>query len=140
MRTEWNGFTGGEWEREVNVRDFIQKNYHPYDGDESFLAPPTQDTLDLWDQVMELSRKEREAGGVLDMDTKVISTITSHAPGYLNQEKEKIVGLQTDKPFKRALRRCPGRWRCVPGTWPLRSVPSPPQDSRSKWPGWLPER
>ena len=103
MRTEWNGFTGGEWEREVNVRDFIQKNYHPYDGDESFLAPPTQDTLDLWDQVMELSRKEREAGGVLDMDTKVISTITSHAPGYLNQEKEKIVGLQTDKPFKRAL-------------------------------------
>ena len=103
LRTEWNGFTGGEWEREVNVRDFIQKNYHPYDGDESFLAPPTQDTLDLWDQVMELSRKEREAGGVLDMDTKVISTITSHAPGYLNQEKEKIVGLQTDKPFKRAL-------------------------------------
>ena len=103
MRTEWNGFTGGEWEREDNVRDFIQKNYHPYDGDESFLAPPTQDTLDLWDQVMELSRKEREAGGVLDMDTKVISTITSHAPGYLNQEKEKIVGLQTDKPFKRAL-------------------------------------
>ncbi|HJC55918.1 MAG TPA: formate C-acetyltransferase [Candidatus Eisenbergiella intestinipullorum] len=103
MRTEWNGFTGGEWEREVNVRDFIQKNYHPYDGDEAFLAPPTQDTKDLWDQVMELSRKEREAGGVLDMDTKVISTITSHAPGYLNKEKEKIVGLQTDKPFKRAL-------------------------------------
>ena len=103
MRTEWNGFIGGEWEREVNVRDFIQKNYHPYDGDEAFLAPPTQDTKDLWDQVMELSRKEREAGGVLDMDTKVISTITSHAPGYLNKEKEKIVGLQTDKPFKRAL-------------------------------------
>ena len=103
LRTEWNGFTGGEWERVVNVRDFIQKNYHPYDGDESFLAPPTQDTLALWDQVMELSRKEREAGGVLDMDTKVISTITSHAPGYLDREKEKIVGLQTDKPFKRAL-------------------------------------
>ena len=103
MRTEWNGFTGGEWERVVNVRDFIQKNYHPYDGDESFLAPPTQDTLALWDQVMELSRKEREAGGVLDMDTKVISTITSHAPGYLDREKEKIVGLQTDNPFKRAL-------------------------------------
>lgn len=103
MRTEWNGFIGGEWERGVNVRDFIQKNYHPYDGDDAFLAPPTQDTLDLWDQVMELSRKEREAGGVLDMDTKVVSTITSHAPGYLNKEKEKIVGLQTDKPFKRAL-------------------------------------
>ena len=103
MRTEWNGFIGGEWEREVNVRDFIQKNYHPYDGDESFLAPPTQNTKDLWDQVMELSRKEREAGGVLDMDTKVISTITSHAPGYLDKEKEKIVGVQTDKPFKRAL-------------------------------------
>ena len=103
LRTEWNGFIGGEWEREVNVRDFIQKNYHPYDGDESFLAPPTQNTKDLWDQVMELSRKEREAGGVLDMDTKVISTITSHAPGYLDKEKEKIVGVQTDKPFKRAL-------------------------------------
>ena len=103
MRTEWNGFVGGAWETEVNVRDFIQKNYHPYDGDESFLAGPTQNTKVLWEQVLELGRKEREAGGVLDMDTKVISTITSHAPGYLDKEKETIVGLQTDKPFKRAL-------------------------------------
>jgi formate C-acetyltransferase len=103
LRTEWNGFVGGAWETEVNVRDFIQKNYHPYDGDESFLAGPTQNTKALWEQVLELGRKEREAGGVLDMDTKVISTITSHAPGYLDKEKETIVGLQTDKPFKRAL-------------------------------------
>ncbi len=99
----WHGFEGGTWTREVNVRSFIKHNYTPYDGDESFLAGPTKDTLDLWDQVMELTRQEREAGGVLDMDTKVISTITSHAAGYLNKETEKIVGFQTDKPFKRAL-------------------------------------
>ncbi|MDD6208600.1 MAG: formate C-acetyltransferase [Clostridiales bacterium] len=103
MEKEWNGFVGGAWEREVNVRDFIQKNYTPYDGDESFLEGPTQDTLDLWEQVLALSKEEREAGGVLDMDTKVISTITSHGPGYLDKEKEKIVGFQTDKPFKRSL-------------------------------------
>ena len=103
MQTEWRSFQGGAWETEVNVRDFIQKNYHPYDGDDSFLEGPTQDTLDLWDQVLELSKQEREAGGVLDMDTKIISTITSHGPGYLDKEKEKIVGFQTDKPFKRAL-------------------------------------
>ncbi|WP_455615039.1 formate C-acetyltransferase [Eisenbergiella sp.] len=103
MRTEWNGFIGGDWEHEINVRDFIQKNYHPYDGDEAFLAGPTQNTLDLWDEVLDLSRKEREAGGVLDMDTKVISTITSHGPGYLDKSKETIVGLQTDAPFKRSL-------------------------------------
>ena len=102
-RQEWRSFQGGAWETEVNVRDFIQKNYHPYDGDDSFLEGPTQDTTDLWDQVLELSRQEREAGGVLDMDTKIISTITSHGPGYLDKEKEKIVGFQTDKPFKRAL-------------------------------------
>ena len=103
MRNEWRTFTGGIWEKEINVRDFIQKNYTPYDGDETFLAGPTQNTKDLWDQVMELSRKEREAGGVLDMDTKIISTITSHGPGYLDKEKETIVGFQTDKPFKRSL-------------------------------------
>ncbi len=100
---EWNGFNHGTWEREINVRDFIQKNYEPYDGDDKFLAGPTQATKDLWEQVMDLSKKEREAGGVLDMDTKIISTITSHGPGYLNKEKETIVGFQTDKPFKRAL-------------------------------------
>lgn len=100
---EWNGFNHGVWKREINVRDFIQKNYKPYDGDEKFLTGPTQATKDLWEQVMELSKKEREAGGVLDMDTKIISTITSHGPGYLDKDKEKIVGFQTDKPFKRAL-------------------------------------
>lgn len=103
MREEWQGFISGKWEDEINVRNFIQSNYHPYDGDDTFLEGPTQDTIDLWNQVLELSKKEREAGGVLDMDTKVISTITSHGPGYLDQEKEKVVGFQTDKPFKRAL-------------------------------------
>ncbi len=103
MRTEWRAFTGGVWEREINVRDFIQKNYTPYDGDDSFLAGPTTATNALWEQVMDLSRQEREAGGVLDMDTKNISTLTSHGPGYLDKEKETIVGFQTDKPFKRSL-------------------------------------
>ena len=102
MRTEWTGFKGGTWEDEINVRDFIQKNYTPYEGDESFLAGPTKDTQDLWEQVLDLSKKEREAGGVLDMDTKIVSTITSHGPGYLDKSKEKIVGFQTDKPFKRS--------------------------------------
>ena len=99
----WRGFEGGTWEKEVNVRSFIKHNYTPYDGDESFLEGATADTLELWDQVLDLTREEREKGGVLDMDTKVISTITSHAAGYLNKDKEKIVGFQTDKPFKRAL-------------------------------------
>ncbi len=103
LKPEWNGFQSGVWEREINVRDFIQKNYTPYDGDDAFLVGPTKNTLDLWDQVMDLTRQEREAGGVLDMDTKVISTITSHGPGYLNKDKETIVGFQTDKPFKRSL-------------------------------------
>ena len=99
----WRGFEGGTWEREINVRSFIKHNYTPYDGDESFLVGATENTLALWDQVLELSRQEREKGGVLDMDTKVISTITSHAAGYLDKDREKIVGFQTDKPFKRAL-------------------------------------
>lgn len=103
MRTEWNTFNSGVWEREINVRDFIQKNYTPYDGDDTFLEGPTENTTALWAQVMELSAKELAAGGVLDMDTKIISTITSHGPGYLDKEKETIVGFQTDKPFKRAL-------------------------------------
>ena len=99
----WAGFESGTWVKEINVRSFIRHNYTPYDGDESFLAGPTNNTLTLWEQVLELSKQEREAGGVLDMDTKVVSTITSHAPGYLNRDIEKIVGFQTDKPFKRAL-------------------------------------
>ncbi len=103
MREEWSGFTGGIWEKEIDVREFIQKNYTPYEGDDSFLADATDRTKELWDQVMELTKQEREKGGVLDMDTKIISSITSHGPGYLNKEKETIVGFQTDKPFKRSL-------------------------------------
>ncbi|AXY26679.1 formate acetyltransferase [Suicoccus acidiformans] len=99
----WEGFKGSKWQEEINVRDFIQENYSLYEGDESFLEGPTQDTVELWNQVMDLSKQEREAGGVLDMDTKVVSTITSHGPGYLNKDKERIVGFQTDKPFKRGL-------------------------------------
>ncbi len=103
MRPEWNNFVAGKWDSEINVRDFIQRNYLPYDGDDSFLADATQNTTDLWEQVLDLTKQEREAGGVLDMDTKVISTITSHGPGYLNKDKETIVGFQTDKPFKRSM-------------------------------------
>ena len=99
----WQGFEAGTWKKEINVRSFIKHNYTPYDGDENFLAKATQNTADLWEQVLELSKQEREAGGVLDMDTKVISTITSHGPAYLDKDKETIVGFQTDKPFKRAL-------------------------------------
>ena len=103
MHENWYGFKPATWSTAVNVRSFIKHNYTPYDGDESFLAGPTRNTLDLWLQVRELSKEEIAAGGVLDMDTEVISTITSHGPGYLNKEKETIVGFQTDKPFKRAL-------------------------------------
>ena len=103
MYEGWEGFERGTWTYEINVRSFIRHNFTPYDGDESFLVGPTKDTLELWDQVLDLTRQEREAGGVLDMDTKIISTITSHGPGYLNKDKEKIVGFQTDKPFKRSL-------------------------------------
>ena len=99
----WEGFVAGKWQNEVNLRDFIQLNYTPYTGDESFLVGPTKATTELWDQVMDLTAKERAAGGVLDMDTKIVSTITSHAAGYLDKSKEKIVGFQTDKPFKRSL-------------------------------------
>ena len=103
MYDGWAGFEGGTWVEEINLRSFIRHNFTPYDGDESFLEGPTQDTKDLWEQVMDLTRQEREAGGVLDMDTSVVTGITSHGPGYLNKDKERIVGFQTDKPFKRAL-------------------------------------
>ena len=103
VQQEWRNFNGGVWENEINVRDFIQRNYTPYEGDSSFLEGSTADTKELWEEVLELSKQEREAGGVLDMDTKTISTITSHGPAYLDKEKEKIVGFQTDKPFKRSL-------------------------------------
>ncbi|KNE21507.1 formate C-acetyltransferase [Virgibacillus pantothenticus] len=101
--TPWRTFRTGKWKQNVDVRDFIIRNFTCYEGDEQFLAKPTQNTLDLWKQVTELTAKEREAGGVLDMDTKIPSTITSHGPGYLDKDKETIVGFQTDKPFKRGL-------------------------------------
>jgi formate C-acetyltransferase len=99
----WEGFVGGHWTDHIDVRDFIQKNYTQYDGDASFLAGPTDATTKLWNQVLDLMKQEREAGGVLDMDTKVVSSLVSHDAGYLNKDLETIVGLQTDKPFKRSL-------------------------------------
>lgn len=104
MYKGWEGFIPGKWcNDEVNVRDFIQRNYKPYEGDASFLAGPTEATKKLWDIILDLSKREREAGGVLNADTDIISTLTSHKPGYLDKNLEKIVGLQTDEPFKRAL-------------------------------------
>lgn len=99
----WDGFVGGNWQRAVDVRDFIQKNYTPYDGDDSFLAGPTEATTKLWADVMDLFAQETANGGVLDMDTKKVSTITSHEAGYIDKPLEQIFGLQTDKPLKRAL-------------------------------------
>ncbi len=100
---QWQGFKGKTWKTEVDVRDFIQQNYSAYEGDAEFLEGPTEATNELWAQVMDLTKQEMEAGGVLDMDTKVVSTITSHDAGYLNKDKEQIVGFQTEKPFKRSL-------------------------------------
>ncbi len=100
----WEGFIPGKWSNdEVNVRDFIQRNYTVYEGDSSFLAPATEATKELWKNVMDLYEQERANGGVLDADTKVVSTLTSHGPGYINKDLEKIVGFQTDKPLKRSL-------------------------------------
>ena len=100
---QWQGFKGKTWKEEVDVRDFIQQNYTPYVDGADFLEGPTEATNSLWAQVMDLTKQERDAGGVLDMDTKIVSTITSHGPGYLNKDKEKVVGVQTDEPFKRSL-------------------------------------
>ena len=100
----WEGFVPGKWcSDEVDVRDFIQRNYTPYEGDSTFLAPATEATKKLWDIVCDLTKKELAAGGVLNADTKTVSTLTSHGAGYLDKDLEKIVGLQTDEPFKRAL-------------------------------------
>ena len=99
----WRNFTHGNWDHAIDVRDFIQKNYTPYEGDESFLTGPTEATTKLWADVMNLFAQETANGGVIDMDTKVVSTITSHKAGYIDRSLEKIVGLQTDKPLKRAL-------------------------------------
>ena len=104
LKDEWKGFKEGRWNTgSVNVKNFIQLNYTPYEGNEDFLAGPTTNTTKLWEEVSELFKKEREAGGVLDMDTKIISTVTSHGAGYINKDLEQIVGLQTDKPLKRSL-------------------------------------
>ncbi|MBT2677936.1 formate C-acetyltransferase [Bacillus sp. ISL-35] len=100
---QWKGFKNGAWQEEINVRDFILKNFSEYTGDSSFLEGATEETLQLWQQVMELTKQERENGGILDMDTEVVSTITSHGPGYLDKSKEKVVGFQTDQPFKRSM-------------------------------------
>ena len=102
---QWNGFEGRTWKEEINVRDFIQKNYKPYDGNEDFLAAPTENTKKLWDMLQKLQKEERAKGGVLDMDTNIVSTLTSHKPGYIGEDTkdmEAVVGLQTDKPLKRA--------------------------------------
>lgn len=100
---QWNDFKSGSWENEVNVRDFIQKNYTPYEGDSSFLAEATEKTKKLWDEVLELYKKEREAGGVLDISDDIASTISSHDAGYIDKDLEEIVGLQTEAPLKRAI-------------------------------------
>ena len=102
MLVEWHGFTEGNWTKEVNVRDFIQKNYTPYEGNAEFLAAPTEKTQQLWHKVLELMKQEREKG-VLDVDTKVPTSITAHAAGYIDRDLEQIVGLQTDRPLKRAI-------------------------------------
>lgn len=104
-KEQWDGFKGRLWKEEVNTRDFIQNNYKPYDGDSSFLADPTEATNKLWGKLQELQKEERAKGGVLDMDTDIVSGITSHGPGYIDEsakDLEKVVGLQTDKPLKRA--------------------------------------
>ena len=101
----WEGFRGRIWKEEINTRDFIQKNYQPYDGDESFLEGPTEATTRLWARVQELQNEERAKGGVLDMETSVVSGLTAYGAGYIDEETpelEKVVGIQTDKPLKRA--------------------------------------
>ena len=101
---QWDGFEKGDWQNEINVRDFIQRNYTPYEGDATFLAGPTEKTKKLWDEVLELYKKEKASkGGVLDIDTKTISSVNSHEAGYIDKNLEEIVGLQTDAPLKRAI-------------------------------------
>lgn len=105
QKVQWRGFKGRRWQEEIDTRDFIQNNYTVYDGDESFLEGPTEATNILWGELQKLQKEERAKGGVLDMDTDIVSTLTSHGPGYISEEYkdlEKVVGLQTDKPLKRA--------------------------------------
>ena len=101
----WRGFKGRKWQEDINVREFIQNNYTMYDGDESFLAKPTEATDYLWSRLQELQKEERARGGVLDCETEVVSSLTAYGPGYIDESKkelEQVVGLQTDKPLKRA--------------------------------------
>lgn len=102
MKEQWQGFKDSKWQDEVDVRDFIQNNYKPYNGDESFLEGPTESTNTLWEKLQKLQKEERAKGGVLDMETEVVSSLTAYGPGYLDKDLEKVVGLQTDKPLKRA--------------------------------------
>ncbi|MGF7401437.1 pyruvate formate lyase family protein [Thermoanaerobacterium thermosaccharolyticum] len=102
MINEWRGFQEGKWQKNIDVQDFIQRNYTLYEGDDSFLEGPTEKTTKLWNKVLELMREELEKG-VLDIDTKTVSSITSHEAGYIDKDLEEIVGLQTDKPLKRAI-------------------------------------
>ena len=132
---QWEGFEGRIWKEEVNVRDFIQKNYTPYDGDESFLAGPTEATDKLWGALQQLQKAERAKGGVLDMETEVVSSLTSYGPGYIDEslkDLEQIVGLQTDKPLKRAFMPYGGikmaEQACTPPTTETKaSSPVPPR-------------
>ena len=105
MKEQWRGFAGTHWLKDVNLRDFIQKNYTPYDGDASFLQGPTEATSKLWNKVSDLMLEQRNKGGVLDMETEIVSGITAYGAGYIGEDTkdlEKVVGLQTDKPLKRA--------------------------------------
>ena len=125
----WSGFSGRKWKEDCDVRDFIQNNYLPYDGDESFLKGPSDATEKLWGELQKLQKEERAKGGVLDMETSVVSSLTSYGPGYLDKDLEKVVGLQTDKPLKRAF--MPFRaliWRAISSRRRMTSsvmVPSP---------------
>ena len=103
LYSAWEGFKEGKWMEEIDVRNFIISNYMPYDGDSKFLEGPTDKTKNLWDEVKELLKKEQENGGVLDIDTHTVSSISSHGAGYINKDLEVVVGLQTDSPLKRAI-------------------------------------
>ena len=103
MHHPWNGFRPGKWQEEINVRDFIQQNYIPYEGGEDFLTPTTPRTRELMHKLNNLFALEREFNGVLDIDTQTVTSLLNYKPGYLDREKEKIVGLQTDRPLKRGV-------------------------------------
>ena len=118
-RQEWNGFTGGLWQDEIDVRNFIQKNYTPYGGDSSFLCGPTQRTLDVRKKFEDLLLQEHANGGALKVDTETVITPTSFGPGYLDKEKDIIVGLQTDEPFKAGLQSL---WRHAHGALRLQGL------------------